>query len=136
MLLTQAGSGVKRSSASGCRTGGPVPLNTVYSTADEQESTSFRPEGMNKHVKTEKFKLESLELVKTMLKSNDYLMKLDLKDAYYSVPIAEEHRKYLRFQFRGVTYEYQCLPLRLSSAPQAFTKLVKPVIAILRIPGI
>ena len=105
-----------------------------------QQASKNRPvfnlKALNKHVKTEKFKLESLELVKTMLKPNDYLMKLDLKDAYISVPIAEEHRKYLRFQFRGVTYEYQCLPFGLSSAPRAFTKLVKPVIAILRISGI
>ena len=34
------------------------------------------------------------------------------------------------------TYEYQCLPFGLSSAPRAFAKLVKPVITILRISGI
>ena len=63
-------------------------------------------------------------------------MKLDLKDAYYSVPVAVEHRKYLRFHFQDVIYEFQCLPFGLSSAPRASTKLVKPVIAILRISGI
>jgi hypothetical protein len=71
-----------------------------------------------------------------MLQRNDYLMKLDLKDAYYSVPIAEDHKKYLRFQYQGVTYEYQCLPFGLSSAPRAFTKLLKPVVATLRSSGI
>ncbi len=96
----------------------------------------FNLKTFNNSVHTEKFKLESLDLVKTMLKPNDYLMKLDLKDAYYSVPIAEDHKKYLRFQFQGVTYEYQGLPFRLSSAPRAFTKLLKPVISILRSSGI
>ena len=96
----------------------------------------FNLKTLNNHVHTEKFKLESLDLVKSMLKRNDYLMKLDLKDAYYSVPIAEDHKKYLRFQFQGVTYEYQCLPFGLSSAPRAFTKLLKPVVATLRSSGI
>ena len=54
------GSGVKRSSASGCRTGGPVPLNTVHSTAGEQESTGFQPGNteqtcQNRKVQTGKF---------------------------------------------------------------------------------
>ncbi len=96
----------------------------------------FNLKTFNNYVHTEKFKLESLDLVKTMLKPNNYLKKLDLKDAYYSVPIAEDHKKYLRFQFQGVTYEYQCLPFGLSSAPRAFTKLLKPVISILRSSGI
>ena len=64
---------------------------------------------LNNYVHSEKFKLESLGLVKSMLKTNDYLMKLDLTDAYYSVPIADDHKKYLRFQFQGVTYEYSVL---------------------------
>lgn len=105
-----------------------------------KQSNKVRPifnlKALNNYVQTEKFKLESLDLVKTMLKPDDYLMKLDLKNAYYSVPIAEDHKKYLRFQFQEVTYEYQCLPFGLSSAPRAFTKLLKPVIAILRSSGI
>jgi hypothetical protein len=96
----------------------------------------FKLKTLNKYVHTEKFKLESLDLLKTMLKPNDFLMKLDLKDAYYLVPVAVKHRKNLRFHFQDVTYEFQCLPFGLSSAPRAFTKLVKPVIAILRISGI
>ena len=88
-------------------------LSTLFIVQQANKNRSvFNLKTLNKYVNTEKFKLESLDLVKTMMKPNDHLMKLDLKDAYYSVLIAEEHRKYLRFQFRGVTYEYQCLPLR------------------------
>ena len=42
---------------------------------------------------------------------------LDLKDAYYSVPINPQHRKYLRFEFK----EFTCLPNGLASAPRVFT---------------
>ena len=63
-------------------------------------------------------------------------MKLDLQDAYFSVPIHNSNNKYLRFVFQGITYEYQCLPFGLSSAPRTFTELLKPIIVLLRIQGI
>ena len=64
------------------------------------------------------------------------MMKMDLKDAYYVIPIYPHHRKYLRFQFERVTYEFQCLPFGLASAPRAFTKLLKPIAAVIRAKGI
>jgi hypothetical protein len=57
---------------------------------------------------------------------------IDLREAYYSVSIAEEDRQYLRFIWRGVTYQYRCLPFGLTSAPRIFTKLLKPVFGTLR----
>ena len=35
---------------------------------------------------------------------------VDLKDAYYSIPIAEEDRKLLMFQWKGKYYQFTCLP--------------------------
>ena len=63
------------------------------------------------------------------------MVLLDLKDAYYSVPINLQHRKYLRFEFNGTLYEFTCLPNDLTSAPRVFTKLMKPVYATLRSKG-
>lgn len=96
----------------------------------------FNLKSLNKYVRAEKFKLESLDLVKSIMKKGDYLMKLDLTDAYYTIPISQNHRKFLRFQLQGKMYEYQCLPFGLSSAPRAFTKLMKPVISLLRKAGL
>lgn len=56
---------------------------------------------------------------------------LDLKDAYYSVPIATEDRQYLRFAVWGQLYEFVCLPNGLSSAPKISTKLLKLPLAVL-----
>ena len=47
------------------------------------------------------------------------MAKLDLKDAYFAIPIAKAQRKFLRFTYEGVTYEFNCLPFSLSSAPWA-----------------
>ena len=41
----------------------------------------------------------------------------------------------MRFTWRGVVYEFTCLPFGLSSAPRVFTKVMKPLIASLRMRG-
>lgn len=90
---------------------------------------------LNKHVTYEHFKMESLQTAIQLIKQGSWMAVLDLKDAYYSVPISSNHRKYLRFIFRNVLYEFTCLPNGLSSAPRIFTKLMKPVYASLRAKG-
>jgi len=34
---------------------------------------------------------------------------IDLKDAYYTVPIFHAHQKYLKFMFNGTLYQYTCM---------------------------
>lgn len=58
-----------------------------------------------------------------------------MTDAYYTVPVAPEHRKYLRFMWGGKLFQYTCLSNGLSSAPRYFTKLLKPVYGTLRSQG-
>ena len=57
-------------------------------------------------------------------------MKVDLKDAYFLVPIDWNHRKYLCFQLGEETYQFTCLPFGLTSVPWVFTKTLKPVAAL------
>ncbi|CAB4037756.1 Hypothetical predicted protein [Paramuricea clavata] len=59
------------------------------------------------------------------------MTSIDLRDAYYSVPIPPEHRKYLKFMWRGVLYQFTSLPMGLTSSPRLFTKIMKPVFATL-----
>ena len=63
------------------------------------------------------------------------MASIDLTDAYYTVPVAVEHRKYLRFFWRNRLFQYTCLPNGLASAPRYFTKLLKPVYSTLRSQG-
>ena len=55
--------------------------------------------------------------------------------AYYSVPIEQEHRKYLCFIWRSKLDQYTCFPNGLPSAPSLFTKPLKPCCAHLRCLG-
>ena len=41
------------------------------------------------------FKMEGLHLLKDLLKEKDFMCKIDLKDAYFCVPLHPEHRKYI-----------------------------------------
>jgi len=64
-----------------------------------------------------------------------HMATLDLEDAYLLVPIFEDHRKFLRFQWRSKTFEFTALPFGLSTAPYIFTKILRPVITYLRKKG-
>ncbi|PFX18469.1 Gag-Pol polyprotein [Stylophora pistillata] len=113
-----------------------VYIDHVYDPTDQQDSSNLQSKIAQQTCDCKKIKLESVDLVKTLMKKGDYLMKLDLTDAYYSIPISQEHKQFLRFQIMGKTYEYQCLPFGPASAPRAFKKLTKPVLALLRAAGI
>lgn len=78
-----------------------------------------------------KFKMEGFSTVRHTVRKGDWLAKLDLKDAYLTVPIFEGHRKFLRFQWGRNLFEFVSLPFGLSSAPWAFTKLMRVVVAVL-----
>ena len=76
--------------------------------------------------------MEGLHLLKDLLKENDYMCKIDLKDVYFCVPLHTSQRKYIRFQWEGQLYEFLCLCFGLGPAPRIFTKLMKIPISVLR----
>jgi len=47
---------------------------------------------------------------------------LNLKDAYFSVPIFSPHKKYLHFVWKGVIFQFTCLPFGL--APRVFLRFL------------
>ena len=51
-----------------------------------------------------------LHLLRDLLQPRDWLGKIDLKDAYFVIPIRENHRKYLRFIWKNTLLEFVCLP--------------------------
>lgn len=91
---------------------------------------------LNSFVQPESFKMEGIHSLKDLLKAGDWMTKVDLKDAYFAIPVSRHHRKYLQFMWDGKTYQFNCLPFGLSSAPWVFTKTTKPVITILRTLGL
>lgn len=54
---------------------------------------------LNKFIDTRYFKLEDQKTICGLLSRDWFLASIDLKDAYYLVPIRKLDRKYLRFMF-------------------------------------
>ena len=78
------------------------------------------------------FKMDTLKDAIRLMKPNCYMASIDLKDAYYSVPINKSHQKYLKFMWNNVLYAFTCFPNGLAFCPRKFTKLLKPVYSTLR----
>ena len=90
----------------------------------------------NRNVHTQHFKLEDLNTTIKLISQGDFLNKIDLKDAFFLVPIKKSSQKYLKFKFNNKYFKFVCLPFGLSTSPYVFTKLMKPVMQYLRERGI
>lgn len=92
--------------------------------------------GLNQFLKYQHFKVEGIHMLRDLVKENDHLVEIDLKDAYFTIPIWKNHQKYLRFLWKDTLLEFTCLPFGLASAPLVFTKILRPVVALLRKQGV
>lgn len=90
---------------------------------------------LNKFIKVEHFKMEDIRTAIKIIDKDYYMCSIDLKEAYFLVPVSTEHRKYLRFVFEDTLYQFTALPYGLCTAPSTFTKLLKPVVSYLRRQG-
>ncbi len=66
----------------------------------------------------------------------DWFTSISLKDAYFHVPIIPKHRKFLRFSFNGVQFQYNRLPFGYSLASRTFSKCVETALEPLHRNGI
>ena len=100
----------------------------------------FRPilnlKGLNRMIEVPSFKMETLRSVITSVQPGDWLTSIDLKDAYLHVPIHTSFRRYLRFSFDGVCYQFRVLPFGISTAPRVFTKLMLIPAQVVRASGV
>ena len=91
---------------------------------------------LNHYVQTEHFKLEDLRSLTHLLSPDCFMRTIDLQDAFFMISIHKTSRKYLRFCYNGITYQFTCLPFGLCTAPYVFTKIMKPPVQLLRSRGV
>ena len=121
---------------------GPYPGEGYYSRIFlvQKSSGKWRPvidlKRLNKSLVVPRFKMESITTVWNSLIPGNYTFSIDLTDAYFHIPIFPGHRKYLRFVYQGVVYQFKALPFGLSSAPWIFTKVMTQVKAMVHIQGV
>jgi mRNA-degrading endonuclease HigB of HigAB toxin-antitoxin module len=87
---------------------------------------------LNKYIRKQHFKMDTLTKVLNLVEKGDWAFTIDLKDAYFHIKIFKNHRKFLRFHFQGVTYQFRALCFGPTSSPRVFVKIITVVLAHLR----
>ena len=73
--------------------------------------------------------MKCIKNVINMLKAGMFLASIYNKDAFYSVLIFPGHRKYVRFVWKGIIYQFLAIINGYINARQIFNKLPKPLFA-------
>ena len=90
---------------------------------------------LNKYIVAPHFKMEDLRTATRLISPGDYIATIDLQDAYFAVPVHRTSQKYLTFKFQNNYFRFTCLPFGLCTSPYIFTKILKPVLKLLRSRG-
>ena len=106
----------------------------------QKASGSWRPiidlSTLNNYITSAHFHMETPRSVLNSIRPGDWMISLDLQDAYLQVPVHHDSRRFLRFVVAGKTYLFRVLCFGLTTAPQVFTRIMAPVSAILHRLGV
>ena len=91
---------------------------------------------LNNFIRKTKFRLEGYDVIFSMIRVNDFLVSIDLHDAFLTLSMHPLCFKYLCFEWLNVRYCYTCMPFGMTSSPRIFTKVLKPVLVFLRSRGL
>ncbi|CAB4403684.1 unnamed protein product [Rhizophagus irregularis] len=62
--------------------------------------------------------MENLELLKSIIRQNDYMVSIDLNQAFFHVPLAVDQQPYFSFDFQNRRFCFTCLPFSLTTSPR------------------
>ena len=77
--------------------------------------------------------METAQTVREAIGREDWMVSLDMKDAYFHIPIHPQSRRYLRITFNGQVFQFKAMCFGLSTAPQVFTIVIAPVSRIMHL---
>ena len=101
----------------------------------QKASGSWRPiidlSTLYDYITSSHFHMETPQSVLRSIRPGDWMVSLDLQDAYLQVPVHHDSRCYLCFVVGGRTYQFRVLCFGLTTAPQVFMRIMAPVSAIL-----
>ena len=91
---------------------------------------------LNHYVTSSRFHMETPRSVLNSICPSDWMISLDLQNAYLQVPVHHDSRRFLRFVLDGKPFQFRVLCFGLTTAPQVFTRIMAPVSAILHRHGV
>ena len=83
---------------------------------------------LNKFISVPTFKMATVTTVFRMIHEGDWAISIDLKDAFFHIPIHQRHRRFLRFIWKKKAYQFVSYPFGLNTAPSTFTRVTRPVL--------
>ena len=91
---------------------------------------------INQFLSPRPFRLDHLQNIFPYLRKGQWAAKIDLKDAYFHLPLGEELRPYVHLQVGSEIWEFQAACFGLSTLPQKFMSLMRTFEKIWRKRGI
>ena len=80
---------------------------------------------LNRVTRKDAYPIPSMDSILDKLRRARYLTKIDLKQAYYQIPMEQSSRKYTAFAVPGLgLWQFKRMPLGLTNAPMTFQRLV------------
>ena len=79
--------------------------------------------GLNPALFQRQFRMLTNRVLLGGITHGDWLTSIDLNDLYFHIGVYPQHRKFLRFFFKGTAYQYKVLPFFL--APRTFTLVLQ-----------
>jgi hypothetical protein len=79
-------------------------------------------------------RMETLKKLQRVMSGGEWMASFDLKDGFYALGIAPEHRKYFTFEVAGELLQYAALPMGWNGSPWVFTKFTQVLSSFLRSP--
>ena len=106
----------------------------------QKASGAWRPiidlSTLNHFILKTKFKMETVQSMLASVRQGDWMISIDLKDAYFQIPVHPNSRPYLRFVTGSGVFQFKVICFGLTTAPQVFTRVMAPVSAILHQAGV
>ena len=65
---------------------------------------------LNRFLEPPRFKLEGLQVVCSLLAKGDWTCSIDLRNAYWHVPLSRRIKRFFQFRWLGKTYQFDVLP--------------------------
>ena len=90
---------------------------------------------LNTFLAVPSFKMETVQQIRSQLRQGEWVVKLDMKDAYFHIPVHAAFQRYLRFAVAGRVYQFVAMCFGLSPAPLIFTKVLRALASYLRLLG-
>ena len=86
---------------------------------------------LNRFVRLSRLRMETSASVLQSLRPGDWMVSLDLQDAYLQVPVHLDSQRFLRFCVGAEVFQFKALCFGLSLASQVFTWVMAPVSSIM-----